>query len=78
MPPFSNKEYADILYIYGFCNGNASKQPCYEVFIETHRLLKETQFAYVENEEESNESIELIEELFNADCKIRINCCNDP
>lgn len=52
---FSNREYADIHYIYGFCNGSTEaavreyaarfpdrRQPHRSVFAETHRRLRET------------------------------------
>ena len=55
MAAYSNAEYADILYIYGYCDGNASEArreyerrfpnrriPDARVFSRTYRLIAET------------------------------------
>lgn len=54
MPNFTNTEYADIHFIYGFCNGNAAeasreygrrfpnrRRPNAQVFVQVHRRFRE-------------------------------------
>lgn len=66
---FTNAEYADMHYIYGFCDGNAHeavneyrrryrnrRAPNYQVFIDTHRQFGE--FGLRENNERDREEIE--------------------